>query len=123
MAVSGGRCRNRPDGAAIRGDLNLPETSGLNRRGWSGQVIESGAAGLVRRRSCPVARAGRFAEGVGRHGVRGQDRIRHGKAIAGASTPAKGAACERRGSIGPGFEFEVSAFGVVDRHGRSPDGG
>jgi len=46
MAAPGGRFRNRFNDAAIQGDLNLPETSGLNRRAGSEQVVESGAAGL-----------------------------------------------------------------------------
>jgi len=46
MAAPEGRFRNRFNDAAIQGDLSLPETSGLNRRGGSEQVVESGAAGL-----------------------------------------------------------------------------
>ena len=97
--------RNRSKDAAIRGDLNSPETRGLNRRGGSERVVESGAAGLG---------AGGLARWPERDGVRRRtggtvsrtqsDSAREGHRR--GVDPGQGAACERRGSIGPGFEFE-----------------
>jgi len=123
MAASGGRFRNRFNDAAIRGDLNLPETRGLNRRGGSEQVIESGAAGLgtdglarwperefLSRRSAGTVLADTIGFGTGRPD-RGVD---PGRLAPRANVGARS---------GPASSSRVFAGGAVERRRRSPDGG
>jgi len=123
MAAPEDRFRNRPEGGAIRGDLNLPETRGLNRRGGSERVVESGAAGLgargfarwperdgVRRRTGGTVSADTFGFGTGRPSPGRRPRSREPRANVGARS-------------GPASSSRVSAFGVVDGQRRSPDGG
>jgi len=123
MAALKDRFRNRFNGAAIRGDLNLPETRGLNRRGGSGQVIGSGAAGLgagglarwpgrdgLRWRTVGTVSADTIGFGTGRPSPGRRPRSRAPRANVGARS-------------GPASSSRVSAFGVVGRQRRSPDGG
>jgi hypothetical protein len=135
-STAGGKSRGDPDNGCVRwpvsqpvqrrGDSRRPEPAGHQRPQPSWLVRAGGWERCGRSlggRSCSVARAGVLACEAGWHRDHWHHRIRHGKARAGASTSALGAACERRARSGTASSSGVSVIGVVEGCGGRPDGG